>query len=178
MTLRLADGRTTFLDFREKAPLAATAGMLQDAHGQVVSGRSTDSWLAVGVPGSVMGFETARVRYGTMSRSALMAPAIKLAKDGFVLGQGDAGVMALETAGLARDPAAARIFLPKGRPWPRATGWCRPTSPERWPGPAGMDRTRCTAARRRRDRGRQRRGWRADHPERLRAVSGPGAETD
>ena len=115
MTLRLADGRTTFLDFREKAPLVATAGMFQDAQGHVVPGRSTDSWLAVGVPGSVMGFETARVRYGTMSRSALMAPAIRLAREGFVLGQGDAGVMALEAAGLARDPAAARIFLPQGR---------------------------------------------------------------
>src|SRR5205823_2219153 len=56
MTLRLADGRSTFLDFREKAPLAATATMFQDATGKVVPGRSTDSWLAVGVPGSVMGF--------------------------------------------------------------------------------------------------------------------------
>ena len=114
MTLRLADGRTTFLDFREKAPLAATATMFQNGQGRVVPGRSTNSWLAVGVPGSVLGFETARVRYGTMSRAALMAPAIRLARDGFVLGQGDAGVMSLEAAGLAKDPAAARIFLPHG----------------------------------------------------------------
>ena len=115
MTLRLADGRATFLDFREKAPHAATPTMFQDAHGQVVAGRSTDSWLAMGVPGSVIGFEIARTRYGTMSRAALLAPAIKLAREGFVLGQGDAGVMALEAARLARDPAAARIFLPQGR---------------------------------------------------------------
>jgi gamma-glutamyltranspeptidase/glutathione hydrolase len=115
MTLRLADGRTSFLDFREKAPLAATATMFQDAQGEVVEGRSTDSWLGVGVPGSVMGLETARVRYGSMSRAALMAPAIKLAREGFVLGQGDAGVMALEAAKLSKDPAAARIFLPKGK---------------------------------------------------------------
>jgi gamma-glutamyltranspeptidase/glutathione hydrolase len=59
MTIRLADGRTTFLDYREKAPLAATATMFQDASGKVVPGRSTDSWLAVGVPGAVMGLETA-----------------------------------------------------------------------------------------------------------------------
>ncbi|WP_293900976.1 gamma-glutamyltransferase [Phenylobacterium sp.] len=115
MTLRLADGRTTFLDFREKAPQAATATMYQDAAGKIVPGLSTDSWKAVGVPGTVMGLEAARVRYGTMSRAVLMAPAIRLARDGFVLGQGDAGVMALESAGLARDPAARAIFLPRGK---------------------------------------------------------------
>jgi gamma-glutamyltranspeptidase/glutathione hydrolase len=68
MTIRLADGRTTFLDYREKAPLAATATMFQDASGKVVPGRSTDSWLAVGVPGTVLGLETARIKYGTLSR--------------------------------------------------------------------------------------------------------------
>jgi gamma-glutamyltranspeptidase/glutathione hydrolase len=118
MTLRLADGRMTFLDFREKAPLAATATMFQDASGHAVPGLSTDSWRAVGVPGTVLGLETARVRYGTMSRAALMAPAIRLAREGFVLGQGDVGVMRLEGAKLAKDPAAgcspARISPPTG----------------------------------------------------------------
>jgi gamma-glutamyltranspeptidase/glutathione hydrolase len=116
MTLRLADGRSLFLDFREKAPGAATATMFQDASGNVVPGLSTDSWKAVGVPGTVMGLETARVRYGTMSREALMAPAIRLARDGFVLGQGDAEGMAGGAAEIARDPAARRIFQPQGRP--------------------------------------------------------------
>lgn len=115
MTVRLADGRTTFLDFREKAPLAATATMFQDAKGEVIPGLSTDSWKAVGVPGTVMGLERARVLYGTMSRAALMAPAIKLARDGFVLGQGDAAVMAVEGERLGKDPAMARIFMPAGR---------------------------------------------------------------
>jgi gamma-glutamyltranspeptidase/glutathione hydrolase len=116
MTIRLADGRTTFLDYREKAPLAATATMFQDAAGKVVPGRSTDSWLAVGVPGTVLGLETARIRYGTLSRAALMAPAIKLAREGFVLEQGDAAVMALEGPYLAKDPASVKIFQPHGRP--------------------------------------------------------------
>jgi gamma-glutamyltranspeptidase/glutathione hydrolase len=116
MTIRLADGRTTFLDYREKAPLAATATMFQDASGKVVPGRSTDSWLAVGVPGTVLGLETARLKYGTRSRAALMAPAIKLAQEGFVLEQGDAAVMALEGPQLAKDPAAVKIFQPEGRP--------------------------------------------------------------
>jgi gamma-glutamyltranspeptidase/glutathione hydrolase len=110
MTLRLADGRITFLDFREKAPLAATETMFQDAKGQVIPGLSTDSWKAVGVPGTVMGLETARARYGTMSRAELMAPAITLARDGFVLGQGDAGAMVLEGARLAKDAGMRRTF--------------------------------------------------------------------
>jgi gamma-glutamyltranspeptidase/glutathione hydrolase len=116
MTIRLADGRTAFLDYREKAPLAATATMFQDANGKVVPGRSTDSWLAVGVPGTVLGLETARIKYGTRSRAALMAPAIKLAREGFVLEQGDAAVMALEGPYLAKDPASAKVFQPEGRP--------------------------------------------------------------
>ena len=115
MTLRLADGRTTFLDFREKAPTAASADMFLDKDGKLVPGASTESWKAVGVPGTVMGLETARVRYGTLPREVLMAPAIKLAREGFVLGQGDVGVIALEAPGLARDPAAKRIFLPNGK---------------------------------------------------------------
>lgn len=116
MTLHLADGRSTFLDFREKAPRAATATMFQDSTGAAVPALSTDSWLAIGVPGTVLGLETARVRYGTLSRAKLMAPAIRLAGEGFVLGQGDAGVMALESAKLARDPDAAAVFLPRGKP--------------------------------------------------------------
>jgi gamma-glutamyltranspeptidase/glutathione hydrolase len=115
MTIHLADGHSTFFDFREKAPLAATATMFQDAAGNAVPSRSTDSWLAVGVPGTVLGLETVRARYGTLPRATLMAPAIGLARDGFVLGQGDAGVLAMETDKLARDPDAARIFKPEGR---------------------------------------------------------------
>ena len=116
MTLRLADGRTTFLDFREKAPLAATASMFQDAQGRVVPGLSTDSWRAVGVPGTVAGLEAARERYGRLSRHAVVAPAIALARDGFVLGPGDAALFAAETPGLAADPGARAIFTHDGQP--------------------------------------------------------------
>jgi gamma-glutamyltranspeptidase/glutathione hydrolase len=116
MTLRLADGRVTFLDFREKAPLAATANMFQDANGHVVPGLSTDSWLAVGVPGSPAGLETARIKYGTLPRAVLMAPAIRLATDGFVLNQGDEQIFAIMGRALQRDPATAAIFVPGGAP--------------------------------------------------------------
>src|SRR5947209_18157155 len=60
MTLQLADGRKTFLDFREKAPLAATANMYLDSAGNVIKGASTKGHLAVAVPGSVAGMEYAR----------------------------------------------------------------------------------------------------------------------
>ncbi|MBU2408628.1 MAG: gamma-glutamyltransferase, partial [Gammaproteobacteria bacterium] len=63
MTIQLADGRKTFLDFREKAPLAATANMYLDKDGNVVKGLSTRGYLAVGVPGSVSGMEAAREKY-------------------------------------------------------------------------------------------------------------------
>jgi gamma-glutamyltranspeptidase/glutathione hydrolase len=116
MTLRLANGRSTFLDFREKAPAAATATMFQDAQGNVVPGLSTASWLSTAVPGSAAGLEAARTEYGTLPRATLMAPAIKLARDGFVLTQGDATIFDLMAPYLAHDPAAAAIFLPNGAP--------------------------------------------------------------
>jgi gamma-glutamyltranspeptidase/glutathione hydrolase len=116
MTIRLADGRTTFLDFREKAPGAATATMFQDASGNVISGASTHSWKSAGVPGSVAGLEYARVKYGTLSRATLMAPAITLARDGFTLTQGDATIFDLMSPYLAHDKDAAAIFLPNGKP--------------------------------------------------------------
>ncbi|TGT72108.1 MULTISPECIES: gamma-glutamyltransferase [unclassified Mesorhizobium] len=118
MTIRLKDGRTTFLDFRERAPLAASRTMYLDKDGKPIKGASLDGYLAVGVPGSVAGFEMAREKYGTLSRQDLMAPAIAYAKDGFVLNQGDAASFARSVDRLAKDPAAAAIFLKKdGKPY-------------------------------------------------------------
>ncbi|MEO5882829.1 MAG: gamma-glutamyltransferase, partial [Caldimonas sp.] len=117
MTLQLADGRKTFFDFREKAPLAATPGMYLDAAGNVVPRASTRGHLAVAVPGTVAGLEAALAKYGTMKRAELIAPAIRLAEQGFVLEQGDADMLASATAELRVDPATAAIFLNQGRPW-------------------------------------------------------------
>jgi len=69
MTIQLADGRKTFLDFRETAPKGATANMYLDKDGNVIKGLSTKGHLAVGVPGSVSGMEYAREKYGTMKRA-------------------------------------------------------------------------------------------------------------
>ncbi|MEO7152018.1 MAG: gamma-glutamyltransferase [Burkholderiaceae bacterium] len=114
MTIQLADGRKTFLDFREKAPLAASAAMFLDKDGAVIKGASTAGHLAVGVPGSVSGLEFALAKYGTMKRAALMAPAIGYARNGFVLEQGDADVFASATEDFRKDPASAAIFLNQG----------------------------------------------------------------
>ncbi len=115
MTIQLADGRKTFLDFREKAPLAATANMYLDKDGNVVKGLSTHGYLAVGVPGTVSGLEYAREKYGTMKRMALIAPAITLADRGFTLDQGDVDMFQTATKDFAADPASAAIFLNKGQ---------------------------------------------------------------
>ena len=114
MTLQLADGRKTFIDFREKAPQAASANMYLDANGNVVKGLSTRGYLAVAVPGSVAGLEAARTRYGSMPRAALIAPAIRLADKGFVLAQGDVDMLDAATADLRSDPTSAAIFLNRG----------------------------------------------------------------
>jgi gamma-glutamyltranspeptidase / glutathione hydrolase len=117
MTIRLRDGRTTFIDFRETAPQAATAAMYQDARGNVIPGLSTRGYLAVGIPGTVAGLELARVKYGTRTRAALMAASIHLARDGFILDQGDASFLAEGATDFAKDVPSAAIFLNTGRPW-------------------------------------------------------------
>ncbi|WP_416064660.1 gamma-glutamyltransferase [Rhizobium sp. ZK1] len=114
MTIRLKDGRTTFLDFRERAPLAATETMYLDAKGDIVPRASLDGYLAVGTPGSVMGFETAREKYGTKKREELIAPALKYAREGFTLEQGDTASFASSAKRLAKDEEAAKIFLKAG----------------------------------------------------------------
>src|SRR6185503_3490514 len=102
----------------ERAPLAATKDMYLDKDGNPIKGASLDGYLAIGVPGTVAGLEMARAKYGTLSREALLAPAIRLAREGFVLGQGDARVLAGGAKRLAKDPAAAQIFLKTdGKPY-------------------------------------------------------------
>jgi len=92
MLVRMHDGRERFIDFRERAPFRATPSLYLDKHGNVIPNLSTKGYLAVGVPGTVMGLERARTEFGTRSRAALMSPAIKLAKDGYLIGPDDARV--------------------------------------------------------------------------------------
>ena len=111
MTLRPANGPAIFLDFREHAPRAATATMFQDAKGNVIEGLSTKGWKAVAIPGTVAGLELARQRWGHLSRRKVMAPAIALARDGFVLAPGDVELISHGNDDFRRDPVARRSFL-------------------------------------------------------------------
>jgi gamma-glutamyltranspeptidase/glutathione hydrolase len=117
MTIHLADGKNLFLDFREKAPLAATPDMMQSAAGKVVKGRSTKTYLGVGVPGTVMGFDEALKKYGTMKLPQVIAPAINLAKDGYVLQPGDVRILDTSTDFFEQYPNVAATFLDHGQPW-------------------------------------------------------------
>jgi len=81
MLIRLHDGSERFVDFRETAPLRATPTMFLDRYGNVRTQAARKGWLAVGVPGTVAGMETARREFATMSRRRLMAPAIALARE-------------------------------------------------------------------------------------------------
>lgn len=117
MTIHLADGRDLFLDFRERAPLRATATLFQDKKGNVVKGLSTDTYLGVGTPGTVMGLDTALQKYGTMPLAKVMAPAIALAEKGFVLTEGDVNIMDRRVKDFAKSPNVASIFLNRGQPW-------------------------------------------------------------
>ncbi|HEX5354181.1 MAG TPA: gamma-glutamyltransferase [Rhodanobacteraceae bacterium] len=117
MTVHLANGENLFLDFREKAPLAATPDMMQNAAGKVVKGRSTRTWLSVGVPGTVMGLDEALAKYGSMSLQQVVAPAIKLARDGFVLEPGDVRILDTSTDAFRKHPNVAAIFLDHGQSW-------------------------------------------------------------
>ncbi|MCX2684659.1 gamma-glutamyltransferase [Pseudomonas sp. DCB_AW] len=117
MTIQLADGKKTFLDFREKAPLAATADMYLDKAGNVIPGLSSRGQLAVAVPGTVSGLEYAREKYGTQFRSSLIAPSITLAEKGFTLEQGDVDLLVTATEDFKKDMKdSGSIFLSNGKP--------------------------------------------------------------
>ncbi|BFO08596.1 gamma-glutamyltransferase [Serratia rubidaea] len=113
MTVHLADGTDTFINFRETAPAAASANMYLEADGKVKKDASLYGYLAAGVPGTVLGMETARKKYGKLSREQVMAPAIKLAREGFVLTRADTDILDTTVARFKQDPEAARIFLRK-----------------------------------------------------------------
>ena len=113
MLVRFADGKTHFVDYREKAPAAASANMYLDASGNVIENASTVGYKAVGVPGSVAGMVYAQKTYGTLTLAQVMAPAIKLAEDGFVLAAEDARDLR-DDKHLAEFPESRRIFLRDG----------------------------------------------------------------
>jgi gamma-glutamyltranspeptidase/glutathione hydrolase len=85
MLIRMADGKTHFLDYREKAPAGAARDMYLDAQGNVMEGASEYGYKAIGVPGSVAGMVYAEQKYGKLTLKQVMAPAIRRAREGYAL---------------------------------------------------------------------------------------------
>ncbi len=112
LLLRTRDGRTTFIDFREKAPLAATATMYQDAQGNVIPNASILGYRSIATPGSVAGLVYAERKYGRLGLKRAMQPAIHLAENGFVLSDEEAHE--LSDRDLARFPDSYRIIQRNG----------------------------------------------------------------
>ncbi|MNK89682.1 Gamma-glutamyltranspeptidase precursor [compost metagenome] len=115
MVARDASGKTYALDYRETAPVRATRDMFLDAKGNATDASLT-SRLGAGTPGTVRGFHEAHAKLGKLPWKALVEPAVRLAKDGFVVDQGLAESFAKYQDDLRRDPEAARIFLKNGKP--------------------------------------------------------------
>jgi gamma-glutamyltranspeptidase / glutathione hydrolase len=113
MLIRLADGRTTFLDFRERAPAAASRNMYLDAAGKATQD-SIIGYRASGVPGTVRGFEYASQHYGNLAWKDLVHPAGELATNGFPLSYAQAQGLRGAAQTLGRFPESKRIFLRDG----------------------------------------------------------------
>ncbi len=115
MLIRLADGRSTFIDFRERAPNAATHDMYLGPDGKPTKD-SLVGYRANGIPGTVRGMEYAHSKYGKKPWKDLLEPAIKLARDGFPLGYGLSESLRSKNLGerLGQFPETKRIFLKDG----------------------------------------------------------------
>lgn len=123
MLLRNSDGTTAALDFRERAPAGATRDMFTRPGTQ--RNAATHTHLAAGVPGSVAGMLAALDRFGTISLQAVIAPAIALARDGFIVDETFRSGIASQRSRIAPH-AGASLFLPAGEPPPLGTTFRQP----------------------------------------------------
>src|SRR5688572_3298190 len=127
MVIRFADGRVTAIDFREKAPIRAHPEMFVDpATGEYSSDRHHNSHLAVGVPGTVAGFDHAHRRYGSMAWDKLVEPAVALARDGIRLTPGLARSLRGALTPMQRYPASVAAFSKDGTPYEEGELWRQP----------------------------------------------------
>ena len=113
MLIRMADGAVHFVDYREKAPAAATADMYLDSQKKVIPGASLLGYKSIAVPSSVAGMVYAQKKYGKLSLELDLAPAIKLAREGFSLTWEDAVDFA--DSDLSLFPESKRIFQRDGK---------------------------------------------------------------
>jgi gamma-glutamyltranspeptidase/glutathione hydrolase len=120
--VRSADGRLWALDFRETAPAGTSRNSFLDAGGRPLPGASHAGGLAVGTPGTVRGLEALHRKLGRLPWENLLAPAIRLAREGFRVHEGLSHELGRYRAALIKDPEARRIFFPAGAPL--APGTC------------------------------------------------------
>ncbi len=113
MLIRMAGGDAHFVDYREKAPAAATRDMYLDAQGNVIEGASQIGYKSIGVPGSVAGMVYAEQKYGKLSLKQVMAPAIRLAREGYPLSWGQARDFERDKH-LSEFPESRRVFQRDG----------------------------------------------------------------
>ena len=123
---RAADGRTVMIDGRERAPLAAHRDLYLDAQGEVIPRLSIDGALAAAIPGEPAALVHIARRYGRLPLSRSLAPAIRLAREGFEVDEHYQRMARWRLAVLRRFPASARIFLRDGKVPPRGTRIVQP----------------------------------------------------
>ncbi len=127
MVIRFPNGQSTAIDFREKAPLAAHPEMWLDESGEYSSDLHHQSHRAVGVPGTVAGFDKAHRLYGRLGWDALVDPAVRLASDGFELSEGLAGSLSRFVQGRgARYEATVAAMSKAGTPYRAGETWKQP----------------------------------------------------
>jgi gamma-glutamyltranspeptidase/glutathione hydrolase len=114
MLIRMASGDAVVVDYREQAPAAASRTMYQDAQGHLIPDASTVGARSAGVPGTVMGLALAEDKYGKLGLARVMAPAIRLAKNGFPLSYELTQVLRGESALLEKFDGSRDIFLHDG----------------------------------------------------------------
>ncbi len=126
MVIRFADGRTTALDFRERAPAATSPTMFTDERGAYSSRLHHNSHRSVGVPGTVAGLALAHERYGSLEWAKLVAPAERLAREGFMLTPGLARSLAGALRSMEDHPASRAKFSRNGEPYQAGETWHQP----------------------------------------------------
>src|SRR5262245_8733354 len=128
MMIRRSDGRTEIVDYREKAPTAASRDMYLDKSGKVIEGASTVGYRAVGVPGSVAGLAMAEERHGRLKWTDVVEPALKLARDGFTLNIPPPTVSRAARRCCPNSRTAAGSFCAAATCTKKARHWFKPSS--------------------------------------------------
>jgi len=116
LLMRAPNGTADFIDFRETAPAAARREMFLDPNGEVIPKESTETWRASGVPGTVAGLSLALRKHGTISMARALKPAVRLARDGFVIDRGLERALAAHAQRLAAWPSTRAIFFRNDKP--------------------------------------------------------------